>query len=102
MIRQEQWCRDSASNGRSPTSPGSSQSRERRQRDTTCDTRLRRWRQVMTEASKGTSMFDYDARPFTPQVVLVGERASSVGYSIRDFLTRNGVPYEWVDLDDAE
>src|SRR3989442_708764 len=56
----------------------------------------------MTKASDGTSMFDYDARPFTPQVVLVGERASSVGYSIRDFLTRNGVPYEWIHLDDAE
>jgi thioredoxin reductase (NADPH) len=47
------------------------------------------------------SMIDYDARPVTPQVVLVGQRASSVGYSIRDFLSRNGVPYEWVDLDDA-
>src|SRR6266700_923422 len=48
------------------------------------------------------SMFDYDARPITPQVVLVGNRASSVGYTIRDFLSRNGVPYDWVDLDDAE
>src|SRR5438552_11678722 len=48
------------------------------------------------------SMFDYDARPVTPQVVLVGNRASSVGYTIRDFLSRNGVPYDWVDLDDAE
>ena len=48
------------------------------------------------------SMFDYDARPITPQVVLVGNRASSVGYTIRDFWSRNGVPYEWVDLDDAE
>src|ERR1700726_3535720 len=47
------------------------------------------------------SMIDYDARPVTPQVVLVGNRASSVGYSIRDFLSRNGVPYEWVDVDDA-
>src|SRR5215831_1279884 len=56
----------------------------------------------MAEASNGISMFDYDARPVTPQVVLVGQRASSVGYSIRDFLSRNGVPYEWVDLDDAE
>jgi thioredoxin reductase (NADPH) len=56
----------------------------------------------MTEASNGMSMFDYDARPVTPQVVLVGQRASSVGYGIRDFLSRNGVPYEWVDLDDAE
>src|SRR5216683_2715581 len=53
-------------------------------------------------ASNGMSMFDYDARPVTPQVVLVGNRASSVGYTIRDFLSRNGVPYDWVDLDDAE
>src|SRR5438445_84845 len=57
--------------------------------------------QVMT-AANGMSMFDYDARPVTPQVVLVGNRASSVGYTIRDFLSRNGVPYDWVDLDDAE
>jgi thioredoxin reductase (NADPH) len=47
------------------------------------------------------SMIDYDARPITPQVSLVGHRSSSVGYSIRDFLSRNGVPYEWVDVDDA-
>jgi thioredoxin reductase (NADPH) len=47
------------------------------------------------------SMIDYDARPVTPQVRLVGHRASSVGYSIRDFLSRNGVPYEWVDLEDS-
>jgi thioredoxin reductase (NADPH) len=47
------------------------------------------------------SMIDYDARPITPQVLLLGHRASSVGYSIRDFLSRNGVPYEWVDADDA-
>ena len=48
------------------------------------------------------SMIDYDARPVTPQVLLVGHRASAVGYSIRDFLSRNGVPYEWVDVDDVE
>ncbi|MGH9122394.1 MAG: fused response regulator/thioredoxin-disulfide reductase, partial [Acidimicrobiales bacterium] len=47
-------------------------------------------------------MFDYDARPVTPQVVLMGSRASSAGYSLRDFLSRNGIPYEWVDVDDAE
>jgi thioredoxin reductase (NADPH) len=47
------------------------------------------------------SMIDYDAKPVTPQVLLVGHRASSVGYSLRDFLSRNGVPYEWVDADDA-
>jgi thioredoxin reductase (NADPH) len=46
------------------------------------------------------SMIDYDARPVTPQVVLIGNRSSSVGYRIRDFLSRNGVPYEWVDVDD--
>jgi thioredoxin reductase (NADPH) len=47
------------------------------------------------------TMIDYDARPVTPQVVLVGDRASASGYSLRDFLSRNGVAYEWVDLDDA-
>src|SRR5438270_9841711 len=48
------------------------------------------------------SMIDYDARPVTPQIVLVGHRPSAVGYSIRDFLSRNGVPYEWIDVDDTE
>ena len=48
------------------------------------------------------SMFDYDTRPITPQVVLVGNRASSAGYTIRDFLSRNGVPYDWVDIEDVE
>jgi thioredoxin reductase (NADPH) len=37
-----------------------------------------------------------------PQVVIIGLRASSVGYQIRDFLSRNGVPYDWVEVDDAE
>src|SRR5438128_8161615 len=55
----------------------------------------------MSEQSSA-SMFDYDARPVTPQVVLVGLRASSVGYQLRDFLSRNGVPYEWVETDDTE
>src|SRR5256714_14649826 len=48
------------------------------------------------------SMFDYDARPVTPQVVLVGRRASNLGYELRDFLSRNGVPYDWVEIDDAD
>src|SRR3982074_3811720 len=48
------------------------------------------------------SMFDYDTRPITPQVVVVGNRASSAGYTIRDFLSRNGVPYDWVDLEDVK
>jgi len=43
------------------------------------------------------SMFDYDARPVTPGVVLVDTAASRSGYAIRDFLSRNGYPFEWVD-----
>jgi thioredoxin reductase (NADPH) len=52
----------------------------------------------MSDQSRA-SMFDYDARPVTPQVVIVGLRASSADYQIRDFLSRNGVPYEWVDIE---
>src|SRR6476646_2347680 len=55
----------------------------------------------MSDEPRG-SMFDYDARPVTPQVVLVGRRASSLGYELRDFLSRNGVPYDWVEFDDAD
>lgn len=44
------------------------------------------------------SLFDYDARPVTPQVTLVG-RASPVAYGIRDFLQRNGENFNWVDVD---
>jgi hypothetical protein len=43
------------------------------------------------------SMFDYDARPVTPAPVLVGTTASRSAYAIRDFLSRNGYPFEWVD-----
>src|SRR5258706_8717684 len=50
----------------------------------------------------GGSMFDYDSRPVTPQVVLVGRRTSSLGYELRDFLSRNGVPYDWVEIDNAD
>jgi thioredoxin reductase (NADPH) len=46
--------------------------------------------------------FDYDSRPVTRQVAVVGQRASAAGYRIRDFLSRNGVSYEWVDVDDTE
>src|ERR1700704_3990125 len=55
----------------------------------------------MSDEGRG-SMFDYDARPVTPQVVLVGRRTSSLGYELRDFLSRNGVPYDWVEIDDAD
>src|SRR5438445_8178652 len=56
----------------------------------------------MSDDEPRGSMFDYDARPVTPQVVLVGRRASSLGYELRDFLSRNGVPYDWVEIDDAD
>jgi hypothetical protein len=42
-------------------------------------------------------MFDYDARPVTPLPVLVGTAASWGAYAIRDSLSRNGYPFEWVD-----
>src|SRR5260370_14254539 len=42
-------------------------------------------------------LFDYDARPVTPGVVLVGTPTSRGGYAIRDFLSRNGYPFECVD-----
>ncbi len=42
-------------------------------------------------------MFDYDARPVTPLPVLVGTTTSRAAYAIRDFLSRNGYPFEWVD-----
>lgn len=56
----------------------------------------------MSDFASPSSMFDYDSRPVTPQVVLVGGRASPDGYAIRDFLSRNGYPYEWVDVDDQQ
>src|ERR1039457_7009677 len=43
------------------------------------------------------SMFDYDARPVTPGVVLVGGAAPRGGEPIPAFLSRNGCPFEWVD-----
>ena len=43
------------------------------------------------------SMFDYDARPVTPLPVLVGTTASRGAYAIRDFLSRNGYPFESVN-----
>jgi thioredoxin reductase (NADPH) len=54
----------------------------------------------IADHSRTGAMFDYDARPVTPQLMLVGSRTSAGAYSIRDFLTRNGRPYEWVDAGD--
>jgi thioredoxin reductase (NADPH) len=48
------------------------------------------------------SMFDYDARPVTPVPVLVGTAASRGAYAIRDFLSRNGYPFKWVDADQLD
>ena len=48
------------------------------------------------------SMFDYDARPVTPLPVLVGTTASRGAYAIRDFLSRNGYPFEWVDVGEPD
>ncbi len=47
------------------------------------------------------TLFEYDTRPATPQLLVVGTRASTTAYSIRDFLTRNGLAYAWIDADDA-
>jgi hypothetical protein len=55
----------------------------------------------MSDEARG-SMFDYDSRPVTPQVALVGRRTSSLGYELRDFLSCNGVPYDWVEIDDTD
>ena len=48
------------------------------------------------------SLFDYDTRPATPGVVLVDTGTSAAAYRIRDFLSRNSLPYEWVDVTDSE
>jgi thioredoxin reductase (NADPH) len=56
----------------------------------------------MNEKAAPMSMFDYDARPVTPQVVLVDRLTSAAAYAIRDFLARNGRLYEWVDLEEHE
>jgi thioredoxin reductase (NADPH) len=46
-------------------------------------------------------LFDYDARPATPQVLLIGDRSSAAAYALRDFLKRNGRPYDWQEADGA-
>jgi thioredoxin reductase (NADPH) len=56
----------------------------------------------MTDNLPASSMFDYDSRPVTPQVVLVGSPVSADGYAIRDFLSRNRFPYEWLDVDETD
>jgi thioredoxin reductase (NADPH) len=53
----------------------------------------------MTTTGGSSGLFDYDSRPVTPQVVLAGTQSSPAAYAIRDFLKRNGHPYDWVDVD---
>jgi thioredoxin reductase (NADPH) len=54
---------------------------------------------VTSTHDESSALFDYDARPVTPQVILAGTQSSAAAYAIRDFLTRNGRPYDWVDVD---
>ena len=51
-----------------------------------------------------SSMFDATLPDPSPRrsVSTVERRASSLGYELRDFLSRNGVPYDWVEIDDAD
>jgi thioredoxin reductase (NADPH) len=44
-------------------------------------------------------VIDYDSRPASSIVCLYGLRASAGAYAIRDFLRRNGIPYDWVEVD---
>ena len=47
------------------------------------------------------TMLELDVSSITPHVVPVGHRASSVGATVPDVLSRLGVPWQWVDIDDA-
>jgi thioredoxin reductase (NADPH) len=44
-------------------------------------------------------VIDYDARPASSIVCLYGLRQSAAAYEIRDFLRRNGIPYDWIEVD---
>jgi len=44
-------------------------------------------------------VIDYDSRPASSIVCLYGLRSSAAAYEIRDFLRRNGIPYDWVEVD---
>ena len=53
----------------------------------------------MNDQAPPDALFDYEARPVTPQIVLVGKSVSPAAYAIRDFLSRNGCFYDWIDFD---
>jgi thioredoxin reductase (NADPH) len=44
-------------------------------------------------------VIDYDSRPASSIVCLYGLRSSAAAYEIRDFLKRNGIPYDWIEVD---
>jgi len=48
------------------------------------------------------SLFDYDNRPATPGIILAGTAISAEAYRIRDFLSRNSLQYEWVEITDTQ
>ena len=56
----------------------------------------------VTDRATLMSMFDYDARPVTPLLTLVSGTTSRRAYAIRDFLSRNGYPFEWADAGQPE
>ena len=37
-----------------------------------------------------------------PPITILGKTGSPLGYMIRDFLHRNGVPFEWIELANSE
>ena len=45
---------------------------------------------------------DAAARVAEPGLRLLGHRFSADAHATRDFLARNGIPYRWLDVDDAE
>jgi thioredoxin reductase (NADPH) len=45
---------------------------------------------------------DSAARMAEPGLRLIGHRFSADSHATRDFLARNGAPYRWLDVDDAE
>lgn len=45
---------------------------------------------------------DAAARIAEPGLRLIGHRFSADAHTMRDFLARNGIPYRWLDVDDAE
>jgi thioredoxin reductase (NADPH) len=47
-------------------------------------------------------MSETPKKPETPHVKIVGKPGSATAYTIRDFLARSDVPFEWVEITDPE